>query len=148
MTITFPSSAETRVIINEIRDVIGRPVTIYTELKVPCVASGCSLNPVTLTSTNPFCLTCSGIGFVITNSGLTVNGHVTWKPSEILNWQTGGQSFIGDCLVQIEYTSEIANLVKYCKYMEVDNKRMELKSITMRGAPSVNRLLISLLEDE
>lgn len=144
MAITFPSN--TRDVINDIRNAIGREVYFYTETKVPC--SGCSLDPVTDTSTNPFCNICNGVGYIITEHMTTVSAHVTWVGLDSVNWQSGGQIFTGDVGLQIEHTSSNMNLVDNCRYIVVDNKKVEVKKKILRGVPQLNRILLDCMEDE
>lgn len=147
MTITFPSNTKT--IIDQIRDAIGREVTFIEEAYSPCTASGCGLDPITNTAINSFCTVCSGEGFTVTISGTGLTAHITWKPENVLNWIVAGQYFTGDCLLQVEYTSNNRELIEDAKYVVVDDKRMRVESIMPRGVPAINRLLLECkLEEE
>jgi len=142
MLITFPTN--TTEVIDAIRSAIGREVTFYAEYSVPC--SACTLDPVTNTSTNSFCLVCSGEGYVITYSGTTLTGHVTHYPSEIMQWSTGGQYIEGDCRVQIKYTPANITVVDTASYAIIDGKKFDVRKKIMRGFRELNRILIDLIQ--
>lgn len=142
--ITWP--ANTTEITDEIRSAIGRTVVFYSEIKSDCPA--CSIDPITDTSTNSFCPTCSGIGYLITYSGTELIAHVTWGYSEQLGWVSGGTMDEGDCRVQIKYTIANQTVVDNTSYLVVDNRQLEIKKRTLRGVPAVNRILIDCIEKE
>ncbi len=143
MTITWPSN--TVEIIDEIRYAIGRNVTFYVvDSSTPCPV--CDIDPVTNTSIDPFCLTCSGVGYLYTYSGVAVSGHVTWAFSELLSWQSGGKQFEGDCRVQVKYTVANLDAVENSKWVEVDGKQMFVIKKTLRGVQPINRILVDLIE--
>ena len=145
MPITFPSN--TRDTVNAIRDAIGRNVTFVVTMESDCPT--CVLDPVTNTSTDSFCPTCSGYGYIRTQSGYTVNAHITWGGADILNWQTAGQLFDGDCRIQVEHipaTVTVLNLKP--SYVLVDGKKMSIRKKILRGVPSINRILIDLIEQD
>lgn len=145
MPITFPTN--TREITNDIRTAIGRNVTFVVTMESDCPT--CTIDPVTNTSTDSFCPTCSGYGYLHTTSGYTVNAHVTWGPADMLNWQSAGQLFDGDCRIQVEYipaTVTVLNLKP--SYVLVDGKKMSIRKKILRGVPSINRILIDLIEQE
>jgi hypothetical protein len=145
MVITFPSN--TREIINQIRTAIGRDVFFYiVDTVTQCPI--CDLDPITNTSTDSFCTTCSGEYWIKTYTGIPVSGFISWQPSDILNWQSAGQLFDGDCRVQIERTDYNLQLVELTKFVVVDNKVMEIRKVTPRGVKELNRLLIDLIEKE
>ena len=147
MTITWPSN--TTDIIDQIRGAIGRDVTFYQKIGVTaCTASGCSLDPITNESTNSWCTVCSGNYWIPTYSGVTVSGHITWKGAEELGWVTGGQLDEGDCTVQIKYLTTTDEMIKDTAYVVVDNRQMEIVKVIPRGVPSVNRVIISMIEKE
>lgn len=143
MTITFPTN--TADIIDQIRGAIGRDVNfIYVAGNTPCPT--CSLDPITNTSTDSFCPTCSGYYFIPVISGFVTSGHITWGKSEMLNWQSGGQLFDGDCRVQVKYTSEILNVISKTKFLQVDGKELEIKKTNYRGVKDLNRVLLDCIE--
>lgn len=144
MPITFPTN--TRDIINEIRDAIGRDIICYTESKQLCPV--CSIDPVTDASTDVYCSNCSGVGYLISYSGDVIKAHVTWAPSETLAWVTGGQYFDGDCRVQIESTDANMTIVEGAKYLTVDGKNCIIKKKMYRGVANINRILIDLALEE
>lgn len=142
-TITFPSN--TTEITDSIRTAIGR--TIYLQIvasSIPC--SVCTLDPVTNTSTDSFCYNCSGTFWIEQEEEYPVLAHVNWGPGDILQWNTGGQYFDGDCLVQIKLTEENLNAVDTTNYVVVDERELEIKSKILRGVPELNRILLNLVE--
>lgn len=143
--ISWPSN--TKNIIDQIRGAIGRDITFYI-VDTETVCPECDIDPVTNTSTNSFCTTCSGLGYIYTYSGVTVSGHITWGFSEMLNWQTGGRLYDGDCRVQIEYTEANLSAVDNCRWVEVDGKIMQVIKKILRGFKEINRILIDLKEKE
>jgi hypothetical protein len=141
--ITWPSN--TTEIIDEIRNAIGRDVIFYTLAgSLPCPV--CNLDPTTNTSTDSFCETCSGNFWMPIYSGIMISGHVTWNDHDMLNWQTGGQLFDGDCRIQIKYTPENITVLDATKWVEIDGKSLEIKRRNMRGVQQVNRVILSLIE--
>jgi len=144
MAITFPSN--TKEIIDDIRDAIGREITFVQEIESDCPA--CDTDIFTGNSTNPFCTTCSGIGYLITASGTDVMAHITWGGNDQLGWATGGQMMEGDCRVQIEYTDTIISTIESAKYVEVDGHRMSVRKQILRGVQPINRVLLDLSEEE
>lgn len=146
VNIVFPSSAHTREVVNKIRQVIGRPVTFYTEVINTCTASECSLNPVTGDSTNPFCLVCNGEFYYNTFSGVVISGHISHGKEDILQFYPVGQHFDGDCRIQIEYTDENLTIIDATSYVEADGKTYEIKKSIPRGFPDLNRILLDCKE--
>jgi hypothetical protein len=137
----FPDGTE---VIDSIRNLIGRDVTFYTEYKVPC--SACSIDPVTNTSVNPFCIVCSGIGRIITLSGTPVLAHITHAPAQGVQWVSGGQLPDGDCLIQIKYSAENVTIIDNCSYVLVDEQKFDIKKRILRGVKQLNRIILSLIE--
>lgn len=143
MTITWPSN--TVQIIDEIRNAIGREVIFHT-LAGSTECPVCNLDPTTGTSTDSFCEYCSGSYYIPIYSGISISGHVTWNDHDILNWQTGGMLFDGDCRIQIKYTEDNITVLNATKWVEVDGKNLEIKRRNMRGVQPVNRIILSLIE--
>lgn len=143
-TITFPSN--TAEIVDSIRYAIGRNVVFVAHTVSACLI--CDLDPVTDTSVNSWCSGCFGEYWIKTYSGTTITGHITWGPSDILNWYSAGQQFDGDCRVQIKYTVANFDLVKRSDYVEVDGKKLQVKKTILRGVQPINRILIELSEVE
>ena len=147
MSIYWPSN--TPDIIDEIRDTIGRDVTFYhTVSGIPCPVSGCDLDPVTQLSTNQFCDSCLGDYWINTTSGITVIAHVRMKNVDVPVWTVGGFIIDGDALVQIKYTQTMEDVVNSSEYILVDNREFVKKDISLRGVPSVNRIVVTLVEKE
>jgi hypothetical protein len=134
-------------IIDGIRNYIGRDVIFYT-LGGRTACSGCSLDPVTDTSTDSFCTVCGGVYWIPTYSGYTISGHITWGHADELGWWSAGQIFEGDCRVQVKYTDTVATIVDNTEYAHVDGKVMTIKNIIYRGVRELNRILIDMMEKE
>lgn len=145
MNIVFPNN--TTEIIDAIRGAVGRDVTFYyVYSSSPCPI--CTLDPVTNTSTNSFCLVCSGTYWIATLSGYVVSGHITWGQADMLQWNTGGQYYNGDVRVQVKYTPELVTILDETEYVLVDGKSMQINSRMYRGVPQINRILLDLIEQE
>ncbi len=144
MSISFPTNTTT--IIDEIRGVIGRSVSFYSATLSGC--SVCSLDPTTDTSTDSLCPVCSGIYWIETLSGTSVSGHIRWGNVDFLSWQVGGQLFDGDCRIQIKLKSDTLDMIEATKHVVADGKVLEIKSHILRGVPTLNRVLIDLIEKE
>jgi hypothetical protein len=144
MIISFPSN--TNDIINEIRNAIGRGVTFISKVESDCPT--CEVDPVSNTSTDSFCPTCSGVGYLYTTSGYTVIAHITWGQADIINWQSVGQLFDGDCRIQVEYLPETIEAINSCSYVIVDDKKMSIDKKILRGVQTINRILLDLREQE
>lgn len=144
-TIVFPDN--TKDIIDSIRAAIGRDIELrYISSVIPC--SACSLDPVTGSSDDSFCEVCSGIYYIPTISGYTVGAVITWSPSDRLGWEMGGTLAEGDCVVQIELTDTVQELLLKTEEVVVDGKIMEIKKKMRRGVKAQNRILLSLIEKE
>ena len=144
--IAWPQHTED--IINDIINTIGRNVEFVQVTLSGCTFSGCFLDPITNTSTNSFCPVCSGQYWIPIYSGVTISAHVTWKPSDTMEWEFGGQIFTGDCLVKIIYSDNNLNTVNNTKYIVVDNKQVTIKKKTLLGVPTINRILMETKEKE
>ena len=145
MEIVFPEG--TKDIIDSIRVAIGRDVTFnYIESTIPC--SACSLDPVSDTSDNAFCPVCSGEYWIDTISGYTTLALVTWSPSDRPQWETGGTLSQGDCLIQVELTDTIEEILLKTETVVVDSRTLEIKKQMRRGVKALNRILLSLIEKE
>lgn len=142
MTIYWPS--DTKSIIDDIRDAIGRPVTFYVSTVSGC--SVCSLDPISNESTDSFCPSCSGLYWIPVYSGVEITAHITWGHSDNPYWYTGGQIYEGDCRIQIEYTPENVVIVDTSDYVEVDGKKMDIRPKILRGVKTLNRILLDLIE--
>ncbi|MEM4134614.1 MAG: hypothetical protein QXV73_05395 [Candidatus Micrarchaeia archaeon] len=143
--ITFPNN--TVEIIDQIRNAIGRPVTFqFTVSGVVCPT--CGVNPYTDTGVDPFCPTCSGIGYIYLFDYVTITGHVTWGHNDLPNWVTGGQYFTGDCVVQVKYTDYTKDILEKTEYVYVDGMKMRITSKILRGVPGINRILLDLKQED
>ena len=147
MSIHWPDS--TTDIIDDIRDAIGRNITIYTTVSgIPCPASGCSLDPVTNLAVDQFCITCSGEYWIDTISGITVTAHVRMKNVDVPVWTVGGFIVDGDAQIQVKYTVASVEAIESAAYYEVDGKEFVQKDLSFRGVPTVNRIVVTLVEKE
>lgn len=144
MIITFPSNTEE--IIDEIRGAIGRDVNFITTTFTECTV--CELDPITDTSLDSFCIYCSGLYHIPVYSSYTTSGHIMWGNVDELNWVAGGQFFDGDARVQIKYTGTMLTVLDQLDHVEVDSKNFEVKSKIFRGVPSINRIILNLIERE
>lgn len=144
--ITFPS--DTKEIIDEIRGVIGRDVTIFvTVTGIHCTAATCSLDPVTNLSTDSFCTICGGNYWLETLSGYSCSGHIRWLGADKPMWVAGGVIEDGDCKVTITHSVENLTNVQNSHHFVVDDIEMYMKEYRLRGAKELNRIQIILLED-
>ena len=147
MSIHWPDN--TTDIIDDIRDTIGRDVTIYTTVSgIPCPASGCSLDPVTNLAVDQFCTTCSGDYWIDTISGVTVTARVRMKNVDVPVWTVGGFIVDGDAQIQVKYTVAAVSAIENVDYFEVDGKEFVQKDLSFRGVPTVNRIVVTLVEKE
>lgn len=142
-TIIFPDQTNT---VHDIIDALGRQVDFYVPSYTTC--SACSLDPVNLSSTDPFCATCEGLYYIPTYEEVPVTGYVSWGFSEHLGWVAGGQLGEGDCRLQLKYTAVMDTLIDNVEYMFVDTKKMKIRKKTLRGTPVINRILLDLQELE
>lgn len=143
INIVWPTENELEVV-NAIRGAIGRNVTFVTREETPCPV--CSLDPITNTSTDSFCLTCSGEYWIPVYSGITLSGHITWGHLDKTEWVAGGQYFEGDCRVQIAYTPSGVFAAENAEWIEVDEKQLEIKKKIFRGVQTLNRILLDCVE--
>lgn len=151
MIIAFPEG--TKAIIDSIRDVVGRRITIYVqEGQVAC--SGCELDPITGYSQDSFCIICGGLYWTPTISGYSMSGHVRWTGADAPLWTPGGIIPEGDCMVTVEYTADNLDHVERSNTWLVDAKTLYMKSFQLRGirgdsdTHSPNRIRVTLLQEE
>ncbi len=131
-SITWPPN--TRAVIDKIREAIGREITIYvTVTGVVCTTSGCSLDPVTNLSTDPFCPGCEGNYWVDTISGWTCSAHIRWRQTDQPLWTAGGIIDEGDCKVTIANSGVALYNVQHSKYFVVDDIDLYMKSYFLKG---------------
>lgn len=147
--IMWPES-EVKDVLSGILTVVGRSFTInvkQTGIPCPLCLAGGYLDPVTNTSTNSFCSICYGAYYINNISAISMSGHVRWINSEIPRWQSGGIIPDGDCKITVAFTDEIRANIENADTFEVDNKILSLKSYTIKGAKSPNRIIITLKEE-
>lgn len=126
---------------------VARDVLFYYPISVSG-CSLCSLDPITNTSIDSFCLQCGGEYWIPTFSGVTMSGKVAWGKSEDKDWQTGGLIDTGDCLVTVLHTTTTENIIFSSEYVRIDNRELDVKNIILRGTPQINRILVVLTEKE
>jgi len=141
----FPDN--TRELIEEMIGMDGRPVTFYVVDSITSCPI-CNLDPITNTSTDSFCIICSGEYWIPTYSGATMSGHVTWGKMENRAWETGGMLDNGDCTVKVMHTDEREEIIHSSKFVIVDEREMDVSRIVLRGIPVVNRIIVVLKEKE
>jgi hypothetical protein len=142
MQITWPSN--TRETIEDIINTIGRPVEFVTVTYSACPL--CGLDPVTNTSTDSFCISCSGVYWIPMYSGTDITAHVTWKYADALNWEAGGMIFNGDGIIKIMYSGPYMSVLENTEYVVVDGKQVEISNITLLGVPQINRVQMDFKE--
>jgi hypothetical protein len=143
-TIVWPETASK---VNAIRDAIGRMITIYVTVSgIPC--SICNLEPVTNESTDPFCPVCNGYYWLTTISGYPILAHVTHLDTDQPNWTVGGTIFQGGSRIQLEYTMATLSAVDNAAYFMVDDRKFLEKNRALRGVPDINRIVITLKEQD
>lgn len=139
----FPDTTDT---LDEIRSKIERPITI----NVKVAGTGCpvcDLDPITNTSTDSFCTTCSGLYWLNTVSGYVVSGHVRWMGTDQPLFTEGGVIDTGDCIVTIKYTVlNLANVENSDSFI-VDGRDLYRKEHVLKGVRNLNRIRIVLKED-
>jgi len=143
VNITFPSTKAT---IDAIRETIGRNVTFIMNITAACTV--CSLDPVTNNSTNPFCTTCGGKYWIVTDDNKTVLAHVTNGRVDQIGWTSGGQFNEGDCRLSIEYSTTNEDYVTRVRRILVDGKEYRVKNKEYRGVPQINRIILYLTQEE
>lgn len=146
MLVTLPGFPQelARQQIEEIIHMIGRDVDFYYAYSTSACPD-CSLDPITDTSTNSYCQTCSGVFWIPIYSGVTMSAHVTWKYDFENEFTTGGRTLIGDAQVKVMHSNEREQLIKDTEYLVVDGKTMDLEKTTLLGTPP-NRIICDLKE--
>lgn len=145
MTIIFP--ANTADVINEIRDVIGRLITVnITVSGIACPL--CSLDPVTGKSKDSFCSGCGGDYWLSTISGWIVNAHVTWQGAGRPIYEPGGYVLDGDCVVTISTSGNALHNIEHAESVIVDGRDLIVSNFILKGVPDINRITVALVERE
>jgi len=145
MGITFPSDTVT--VIDEIRNAIGRSVTFVT-LSGRIACPTCGVNPITNEGLDPFCVTCSGTGYVDVYEYKSIYAHVTWNFNDLPRWITGGTYVEGDCIIQIKFTEDTLTMLDKTSKVIVDGFPMIIKKRILRGIPEINRVILSLKQED
>lgn len=144
MAISFPTALAKQQI-DSMRAAIGRACIFNTVTTTECTASNCDRNPITNTSTNPFCPVCSGTFYIESFVPVTISGHITWYPEQ-MQWWAAGQHFDGDVRIQIEYTESNLATIANTDNVIVDDKIVEIKKTTNRGFQTFNRIILECRE--
>jgi hypothetical protein len=142
----LPPFPDTTATLDEMRALIQRPITINVKVQgTPCPA--CDLDPITGTSTDSFCATCSGLYWINTISGYSTSGHVRWMGADQPLYTPGGTIDIGDCIVTLKYTSTNLTNVQNSDHFIVDDRDLYVKDYVMKGVRQLNRIRVILKED-
>ncbi len=145
MLAPFPTN--TKQLIEEMIQQDGREITFYTATYSGC--SVCSLDPISDTSTDSFCPTCSGLYWIPTYSGWSTIAHVTWGVLDNKGWESGGMLDNGDCTVKFIYSGYMQDIIDNTEYVVVDDREMDVQPGTIfRGVPDINRVIVKLKEKE
>jgi len=142
--ITWPS--DTKEITDQIRTAIGRNITFHTHANSTDCPT-CLLDPLSGKSTDPFCPTCGGTGYITVETDTEVLAHINWNSIGDQILTPGGHIFDGDCRLSIEYTLANMVLVTTADYILVDTKKTYMKNYDIRGFKTPNRIIISVVED-
>jgi hypothetical protein len=132
--------------ISGIIDEIGRDVElVYVWSTSACTV--CDLDPVTNTSVDSFCPTCSGDYWIPIYSSEYILSHVTWKFDYENEFSQGGKVLIGDARVKFMHTEAREELVRETEYIVLDGKIMNVEKTTLLGTP-INRIILDLKQKE
>jgi hypothetical protein len=145
MGITWPSN--TVAVIDGIRGAIGRDIefiVIVSSYECPT----CFLDPITNKSEDSFCPTCSGEGYLYDYDEVPVSAVISWGPMNLPDWQGGGMLYDGEVGCQIKNTDANVVLVDTAIAVHVDGHTMEIKKTIPRGVQPLNRLLLTLREQD
>jgi len=130
----------------KIRQVLSRAFVINVKASGEACPD-CSLDPVTNTSTDPFCVTCGGFYWINNTEAVTLSGHVRWRGQDQPNLYAGGTVPDGDCQVTITYTDQAVTYINKSIDFVVDDRVLSLKNFQLKGQPTPNRIKIVLVEE-
>lgn len=142
--VTWPSN--TKEIIDEIRETIGRPIEIFVTVSGE-LCPICTLDPIKNKSVNPFCPVCSGVGYLNTVSGYETLAHIRWGRVNDDVFYPGARIVTGDCKATIEYTEEALDVVDNSIYVIADHVKLYIDSYDLRGVQPVNRIVLDLVQN-
>lgn len=142
--IQWPSN--TKEIIDEMRGEIGRTITLNVKVQGDACPD-CDLDPITNTSVDSFCTTCSGLYWINTISGLDVNAHIRWLTADEPLYTPAGEIETGDCIATIEYTEANMTAVENSETITIDDRETYVINYVPRGKPSINRIRMVLKEE-
>ena len=125
----------------------GRPVTFYSVVSVSGCQE-CNLDPITQTSTDSFCPTCSGVYWIPTYSGLQLISHITYGTVDSRNWQTGGIVDDGTITAKVMYSGPHFEIINNSEYVIADDIEYDIINVDIRGVQEVNRILVKLKQKE
>jgi len=144
VNIIFPSN--TKEIIDEIRDTIGRNVEIhYTSSGVACTT--CTQDSLTGRSTDPFCPECGGLGYAETSLMYSGMAHVRWTNVDNSYKAPGGKIDTGNCVVTMEYLDTLPAIIDASDYFLVDDIKLYYIDYDLRGVQEINRIAVNLQQD-
>lgn len=139
----FPDNS--RDYIQQMINMDGRPVTFYDAVSY----SGCnlcSLDPISNTSTDSFCVQCSGLYWIPVYSGLELQAHVTYGRVDNKEWQTGGIVNDGTVTAKVMFSGWISDYIDGTDYVILDGRVYDIVDVDERGIPERNRILVRLKE--
>ena len=153
MTLLPPFPDNARDYIQEMIDMIGREVE-FVAIVTTSGCNLCSLDPITNTSTDSFCPTCSGNYWIPVYSGTVLTAHVTYGRVDNSSWQTGGMIDDGTVTVKVMWSgadvsqTALPNYMVNPEWIIVDGKEYDIVSKDFRGVQPLNRILFKLKEKE
>ncbi len=140
MTINFPSTKATK---DAIRNAIGQTVTfVIRGDHTPCpVCSGLDqYDGVNEASLNPYCTTCSGQYWIISDVESGIVAHVRWRNQDEPNYGVGGSVPEGDCFITIANDALSEDNIVKIRYIVADSRKLQVYREIHRGVPSRDRI--------
>jgi len=146
MTIIWPS--DTKIIIDKIRDTIGRDITVNITVSGDPCPLNCGYDPINDESIDVTCSGCNGLYWINTISGWVTTAHIRWGSADRPIYTPGGKAFEGDCIVTIEYTASGLSNIENSESFIVDDKELIMEDFILKGVPNINRITIALIEKD
>lgn len=134
--------------IDNVRDVIGRPVIVHTARRDPCsiCLPGNYYDAKSDSSFNIKCPECKGKYWLSTTNQTEVLARVHWVQDEGITATPGGKYFLGDA--QLTVAPEYAKVFEQAQFTNskvvVDSNEMQILRISPMGTPTINRYRIIL----
>lgn len=134
--------------IDQVRETIGRNITVYTPRRDGCsicVASG-YYDPKSDTSFYVKCPQCKGAYWLATTDATEVLARVHWVQDEAITATPGGKYYLGDAQITVDnkYLDLFEKAQTDAGKVMVDNHEMFILRISPMGAPEINRYRIIL----